>query len=134
MADGSASPWEMLRGQVAALEDDLVELAHARWELAQLELKQAQAELTRLAITLGVLASPVFCGLVILLSQATHLIRQRGGDNAVYMTAAVVILTGSLFCWLCIRSFRRRFRPMFDSLEECREDLHWLREWVARKD
>jgi hypothetical protein len=124
-----------LRQQIAAAGADLGELLALRWELARREFRAAVACLRRLAVALAAAGVMTLVALPLLLgalaeSLSGRLGIARAGWLGIFglILAAGGLALGGLAC----RHFRRHFTAMTETLEECREDLVWLREWFGR--
>jgi hypothetical protein len=125
-----------VRAELNALRDDLQELVLARWELAQLEIESDLRAAKRLAIVwvaavLMVLTSLplVFVLLADVLAGCCDI--PRFGWLLIFVAGLLTAAgAGSLLAW---RRFRRSFVGLAETLEECREDLLWLREKAERK-
>ena len=116
------------------LRGDLHGLALAHWRLAQIELQAALTEARRLAIggvAAGLLALVSLPVLVVALAEALD---GRQGISRLGWLAifgGVLLIGGVAAGWLAWRRFRSRFVGLEETLDELREDAHWLRQWVA---
>lgn len=112
---------------------DLVEMASLRWQLAELEVRSDLAAARRLGVVAG-------AGIVAALAALPVLTVVLAGqlDNYlanpfpwVTLSAGCLLLIGGLLvAWMGWRRFRHEFSGLRESLDECREDMIWLREWV----
>ncbi|MBN1589749.1 MAG: phage holin family protein [Pirellulales bacterium] len=125
-----------LGNELGLLGAELRESAVLRWQLAMLEVKADLRSGRRLAVALtaagalGLVALPLWlvalaqwldgcCGL------------STAGWALVFGTfLALVALTVGWAAW---HRFRRRFLGLEQTLEELREDVLWLQEWLGRK-
>lgn len=116
---------------------DVVEMASLRWQLAELELNSDLAAARRLGVLGG-------AGLVAAVSSVPVLTMVLSGQLDAYvasdfpwitLSAGCVLLAGGLLAaWSGWRRFRAEFLGLRESLDECREDLIWLREWVSDRN
>ena len=107
-----------------------------RWQLAELELRSDLAATRRLGLLAGtglvaaIAALPVLT--VVLAGQLDAYL--ASGFPWVTLSAGCLMLAGGLLAaWLGWRRFRGEFLGLRESLDECREDLLWLREWVEQR-
>ncbi len=126
-----------LRQQIAAAVADLGEFFALRWELARREFRAAVARLRRLALAVAVAGVMILVALPLLLGALAEVLDgrlaiARAGWLGIFglVLAAGGLVLGGLAWW----HFRRHFAAMTETLEECREDLVWLREWFGRGD
>ena len=112
---------------------EVVEMASLRWQLAEAELHSDLAAARRLGwlggagLVAAIGAVPVLT--VVLAGQLdTYL-----GNTFPWVTLSVgccMLAGGLLAAWWGWRRFRGEFLCLRESLDECREDLVWLREWA----
>jgi uncharacterized membrane protein YqjE len=120
------------RAASAALAD-VIEMASLRWQLAESELRGDLAAVRRLGLLggLGMLAAisalPV---LTVVLAGQVDAVLANPFPWASLSAGCLLLAGGSLTAWWGWRRFRREFLGLRESLEECREDLMWLREWA----
>jgi hypothetical protein len=112
---------------------DVVEMISLRWQLAELEVNSDLAAARRLGVLGGagfvaaISALPVLT--VVLAGQLDTFL--ANGFPWVTLSAGCLLLVGGLLtAWLGWRRFRGEFLGLRESLDECREDLIWLRELV----
>jgi uncharacterized membrane protein YqjE len=112
---------------------DVVEMASLRWQLAELEVQSDIAAARRLGLLSGaglvsaITSVPVLT--VVLAGQLDTLL--ANSFPWVTLSAGCLLLAGGLLAaWLGWRRFRGEFLGLRESLDECREDLIWLREWT----
>ncbi len=124
-----------LREQIAAAASDLGELLALRWELARSEFRAALSCLRRLALALAAAGVMTLVALPLLLGALAEMLNGRLGIAGAgwlgifgLALAAGGLAIGLLSWW----HFRRNFSAMAETLEECREDLVWLREWLGK--
>ncbi len=126
-----------LREHLGAAAADLGQLLALRWELARLELRTAADCLRRLAVALAVAGIMALTALPLLAGWLAETLDgrlgiARGGWLGIFgLTLAAGGLLVGLAAW---RHFRRHFAGMAETLEECREDLVWLREWLGESE
>ncbi len=126
-----------LREQIGQAAADLGQLLALRWELARTEFRAAVGCLRRLAAALAVAGVMTLTALPLLAGWLAEMLDgrlgiARGGWLGIFgLTLAAGGLVVGLLAW---RHFRRRFAAMAETLEECREDLVWLREWLGESE
>jgi Putative Actinobacterial Holin-X, holin superfamily III len=125
-----------VKDEVAALAADVQELLALRFELARRELAADARTVRRLAVA-AVMAAMMFLTALPLVAVASawYLEGRCGislGGWLLIHAAVLVVVAGAVgyFTW---RRFRRDFIGLAETLEECREDMRWLREWLAKK-
>lgn len=123
-----------VKDEIGSLAADLAEMAVLRWKLAKTEFGTDLRAISRLAVALLLVAVMVFSAVPILLVAASGLL---SGWLGIPQIAWLLIFGLGLFAggaatgWLAWCRFRRRFAGMEETLEELREDVVWLREWVG---
>jgi hypothetical protein len=126
----------LLRRGVAAA-DDIRQLLALRWQLARLEFRLSARTLRRLVVAMaaaGVMALVSLPLWLVWLAESLdgRLGIGRGGWLGIFaLTLTAVASVVALLAW---RGFRRRFAGLAETLEECREDLVWLREWLGKTE
>jgi hypothetical protein len=134
MPDDKPPLFADLRHELDGLSGEVARWFKAHWELARLELEADLREARRLAVAL---VAAAVLGLAALPLLATALAwRLRGcadlGFGAWLTLLGVGLLllafVGGVLAW---RRFRRRYSGLEETLEELREDLLWLGEWVG---
>jgi uncharacterized membrane protein (DUF485 family) len=126
-----------LREQIGAVVADLAEMLALRWKLARLEFRAAARSVRRLAVALAIAGVMMLTALPLLIAWLAEALAGRlgigrGGWLGIFgLALAAGGLAVALLAWW---SFRRRFRAMAETLEECREDLVWLREWLGEDE
>jgi uncharacterized membrane protein YqjE len=130
----------MLGADVRQLLANLNEMAGARRELAELEIRADVAASKRLVWQAGMGAVLVLTGLpvlVVFLAQVLHAWRPVGTSSINAwgpILAGSLMLVGLIFIWAGYRRFRREFSGLRQSMAEFREDVQWLREWTGVRD
>lgn len=125
-----------VKEEVASLKADVAEMLALRLELARRELVSDVLTLRRLTICAAVALTMALTSLPLLAVAGAWLLRDRlhipfAGWLAIF--AAVLFLAAALLGWCAYRRFRRDFTGLAQTLEECREDFVWLREWSGKK-
>ena len=126
-----------LRERIGAIVADLAEMLALRWKLARLEFRAAARSVRRLAVAVAVAGVMMLTALPLLVAWLAETLDGRlgicrGGWLGIFgLVLAAGGLAVALVAWW---GFRRRFGAMAETLEECREDLVWLREWLGKKD
>jgi uncharacterized membrane protein YqjE len=112
---------------------DVVEMASLRWQLAEAELHSDLAAAQRF----GWLGGTGLVAAIAAISVLTVVVTGELDDCLepsfpwVALSAGCLMLAGGLLAaWLSWRRFRGEFLGLRESLDECREDLIWLREWA----
>ncbi len=133
MPENEQSPRTDIKNEIAGMTADLREMALAHWELARLELRRSAGQIRRLAIALAAAVVMVLTALPLLVG---WLARAMDGWLGIHqfgwcsmMAVGLFVgggLTGAIAWW----AFRRGFVGFAETMEECREDVVWLREWL----
>lgn len=121
--------------EAARLSDDVRWALAKRWELARLELAIAALQVRRLTLwLLGALLALVTVLPVVVVLAADWLGEITAWSRAIWLLLfAVALLTGApLAAWLAWRRFRRNFVGLEATLDELREDVRWLEEYLPR--
>jgi len=124
-----------LRQELGGLSGELARWLKAHWELARLEIEADLSEARRLAVAL--VAAGVL-GLAALPLLATALAWQLDGcaglgfSGWLALFGVVLLLSAAVGGVLAWRRFRRRYSGLEETLEELREDLVWLGEWIEK--
>lgn len=135
MPDDKPPLFAGLRHELGGLSREAARWLMAHWELARLELEADLGEARRLAVAL---VAAGILGLAALPLLATALAwRLKGcvglGFGAWLALFGVGLLlaafVGGRLAW---RRFRRRYSGLEETLEELREDLVWLGEWIEK--
>ena len=124
-----------LKGEIAGLAAEVREMLALRAELARQELAADAANLRRLAVAAGVAAATVLAALPLPAVAAAWQLAGcwRLSFSGWLLVIGLVLLTSAgLLAWLAWRRFRRELVALAGTLEECREDLAWLQEWIDR--
>ena len=111
---------------------DIIEMASLRWQLAELELRSDCASARRLGLVGGAGLVAVIASIPVLTIVLAGQLDAGLGNSFPWVTlsAGCLFLVGGLLAaWLGWRRFRGEFLGLRESLEECHEDLIWLREW-----
>jgi len=112
---------------------DVVEMASLRWQLAELEVHSDLVAAKRFGWLGGAgLVAAIAAVSVLTVALTGHLnARMEASFPWVTLSAGCLMLAGGvLVAWWSWRRFRGEFLGLRESLEECREDLVWLREWA----
>ena len=112
-----------VRAELNALRDDLQELVLARWELAQLEIESDLRAAKRLAI--------VWVAAVLMVLTSLPLVFVLLAD--VLAGCCDIPRFGWLLIFVAGLLTAAGAGSLAETLEECREDLLWLREKAERK-
>lgn len=113
---------------------DLRQLAKTRWKLAQLEVKAAKASVQRYGISLAAAGVVALTSLPILVIAAVDSMGNAYGMPRWFwlaVTGGVMLLGAGAFVWFAKRKFQREFVGLEETLEEFREDVVWLKEWLG---
>ena len=124
-----------LKDEIGSLGADLKELGRLRWELANVELREAAGTVKRLAICLlvvGVMAVGALPILVVALAQSLDKRLGISSTGWLLIFGFGLLIGGAAVGYFAWRRFRRRFAGMEQTIEELREDLVWLKQWSAR--
>lgn len=115
---------------------DVIEMATLRWQLAELEVRSDVAAARRFGfiggtgIVAAITSLPILT--MVLAGQLDTYLAQR--FPWVTLSAGCMLLIGGLLAsWLGWRRFRGEFLGLRESLDECREDFIWLREWAEQR-
>ncbi len=134
MSDRNRPVLSGLREELDSLAGDLAESVKLRLELAQLELAEDYRSGKRLVILLLIALVMVLTSLPLLavsLAEVLDGVAQlsRAGWLVVFALGLILVaISGSAAAW---RRFRRGMVGLQETIEELREDLHWLREWTS---
>ena len=134
MSQSERSPLGDIQDQIGGMTADLREMASARWELARLELRRSVRQIQRLAISLAAAVVMVLTALPLLVRWLARAmdgwlgIHQFGWCN---ILAVGLLVGGAVIGVVAWWAFRRCFVGFAETIEECREDLVWLREWFG---
>ena len=126
-----------LTDRIGGVAGDLRQMLALRLELALLEFKASSRYLQRMAaaaLVAGIMAITSLPLLVLCVAESLNgcLGVSRIGWLWIFsLGLAVGALAIGLLAW---RHFRRSFVGMAETLEECREDIVWLREWLGKAD
>jgi len=126
---------EDAKRELAGLGKELRQMAALRWQLALMEFRAAAAQGKRLAVIAGTAAVAGLSALAVLVVYAAEMLQGLWLSRAGWLlTFGLGLLAASaLGGWLAARNFRRRFVGLEETLEEIREDLVWLQEWLASR-
>ena len=127
-----------LKEEVTRAGSELGEMARLRWQLARLELQESIAQVKRLAIVLAVAAVMALTALPVLVVWLAETLAIHAGYFPAHgwmlvLALALLLIAGSggFLAW---RRFRRQFTGLEETIEELREDLVWLRDWVGQEE
>jgi uncharacterized membrane protein (DUF485 family) len=121
--------------QVGSLKAELGEMLALRWELARLECQADLRSARRLAVVLLVGVLMALTSLPVLIVFLAGLLDGWLGvtrQGWLLILALGLLLGAGVVSYLAWRRFRRRFVGLEETIEELREDMVWLREWIAR--
>lgn len=133
MADRNAPLLGDAKRELARLTDDVKQMAGLRWQLASLELRAAVGQIKRLAIVGGIAAVIGLASLPVLVVYAAEMLDGLWLSRPGWLLALGLglLVLALLTAWLAVRHFRGQFVGLEETLEELREDLVWLEEWVT---
>jgi hypothetical protein len=137
MADPDRPLLADLKEEVSRIGGDLSRMLQLRWQLAQLEFRSAVRCAGQLAVALAAAAIMALVGLSVLTMRVAGFLDARFPLAGVGWPAAIGLglLAGTvLLGWMAWRRFRRRFAGLEESVDELREDLVWIREWLGRPE
>ena len=140
MADPERPLLADLKEEVSRAGSELGEMARLRWQLARLELNESIAQVKRLAIVLAVAAVMALTALPVLVVWAAETVALHTDDSPfpahgwMLIFASALLLIAGLGGFLAYRRFRRQFTGLEQTIEEVREDLIWLRDWVGQEE
>lgn len=112
---------------------DVIEMASLRWQLAESELRSDVAAARRFGLLGGaglvaaITALPV---LTVVLAGQLDLLLANPFPWVTFTAGGLLLIGGLLAAWVGWRRFRGEFLGLRESLDECREDLVWLRDWA----
>ncbi|NLX97012.1 MAG: phage holin family protein [Rhodopirellula sp.] len=126
-----------LRQDIGGLGADLRELASQRWQLSRLEIQAGLESTKRLSI--GAVAAVILglTGVALLSVCVADLLEGVWGvsrEGWLAMLGAALLAAAGLLGFSAWRRFRREFRGLEQTLEELREDVSWIEEWVNRAE
>jgi len=137
MADPDRPLFADARAELTRLAGDVRRMAGLRWRLARLELDASARRLQRLGMLLAAAAVMVFTSLPILVVAGAWLLPQPARPGFLWAVGGALLLGGFLGLvagWRAWRRFRRERFGLEETMEELREDLVWLEEWMGRDD
>ena len=127
-----------LKEEVTRAGAELGEMARLRWQLARLELGESIGQVKRVAIVLGVAAVMALTALPVLVVWLAETLAIHAGYFPAHgwmlvLALALLLIAGSggFLAW---RRFRLQFTGLEETIEELREDLVWLRDWVGQEE
>jgi len=135
MADPDRPLFADAQAQLARLAGDLRRMAGLRWQLARLEFDASARRLQRLAILLAAATVMVLTSLPILVVAAARLLPEAARPYFLLAFGAAVLcggIAGLAAAWRAWGRFRDQRFGLEETLEELREDLVWLEEWIGR--
>jgi uncharacterized membrane protein YqjE len=120
------------KDQIGRLTAELRQMVDLRWQLARLEFEASVRSVKRLATVLAIAALLALIA-VPLVVVGTVLSLPEPMRAPVSLIAGLVLLAAAVLAGLWARwRFRRQFVGLEETLEELREDLVWLAEWMGR--
>jgi hypothetical protein len=124
-----------LQDQLGAVATDLGAMLALRWDLARSELRAGTRSVKRLALAATVSGVMAMVALPLLLTSLCESLDGRLGiarGGWLWIFALTLLAGAATVALLAWRRFRRHFTGLAETLEECREDVVWLREWLDR--
>lgn len=123
-----------LKEQVSGFRTDVVAFASLRWKLVSLEVRAAIGHVKWLSIGLVGAAVVMLTGLSTLVVSIALLLDDAwlpAWGWALFFGLLLFFggILGGLALWI---RFRRRFTGLEQTLEEIREDIVWLKDWISR--
>ena len=137
MADPDRPLLADLKEEVSHIGADLSRMLQLRWQLAHLEFRRAARSVGRLAVVLAAATIMALVALPVLIVWGAGFLDEHFEMARVSWLAVIGLglLAGAVLSgWVAWRRFRRRFVGLEESVEELREDLVWLREWLGRPE
>ena len=137
MADPDRPLLADLKEEVSNIGEDLSRMLQLRWQLAHIELRTAARSVGRLALVQATATIMALVAVSVLTVWGADALDEHFPLAWVSWLAAIGLglLAGAvLLGWLAWRYFRRRFVGLEESVDELREDLVWLREWLGRPE
>jgi len=137
MADPDRPLFADAQAELARLAADLRRMAGLRWQLARLELDASARRIARLAILLAAASVMVFTSLPILVVAGACLLPEAVRPYFLWAIGGALLCGGVLGLvagWRAWRRFRKERFGLEETLEELREDLVWIEEWIGRGD
>jgi hypothetical protein len=125
-----------LKDEMARLAANLGQMGALRWELARREALADLRAARRLAVAVAVALVLGLAALPLVAVAAAWCLDGRLGvawQIWLLIFAAGLAAGAALLALLAWRRFRRDFVPLTETLEELREDVAWLREWVGKR-
>ena len=122
--------------ELGRLQAELRAAATARWQLAQLELNVAAADIKRLGVALGVAGLVGGISLPVLVVAAAEALAGQGGLSRLewlLIWGGGLALVAAAIGWLGWRRFQRHFVGLEETLEVLREDQAWIESIVESK-
>ena len=123
--------------RAGAAAADVRQLLALRWQLARLEFQLSARTLKRLVVAMAAAGVMALVSLPLWLVWLAETLDGRLGiSRAGWLVIFALALTvgAAAVALLAWRGFRRRFAGLAETLEECREDLVWLREWLGKTE
>lgn len=131
---GSSAALENLQQALRHVRSDGTAYVQARWQLFQLELREAKAKFMRLALLACTAVVLAVSGIAVLAVALAHLLAEQTGLDRELLLAiegGVLLAMAGSAAWLGWWRYRSEFRPFEQSLEELQEDLNWLRQHLG---
>ncbi len=135
MPDSEHSVLADVQHEATSLAGELRTMCQLRWQLAQLELQSDAVALRRLAVGLIVGGLMILTSLPLWANWAIELLQRWSGvPRSIWLVefAGVLLVLGIVLAWFSWRRFRRERVMLRETLEELREDIIWLEEWIGR--
>lgn len=137
MADPDRPLFADAQAELARLAGEVRRMAGLRWQLARLELDASARRLRRLAILVTAAFVMILTSLPILVVAVACLLPEAFRPYFLWAVGGALLCGGGVGLaagWRAWRRFRRERFGLEETLEELREDLVWLEEWIGRDD
>jgi len=123
-----------LRDELGGLSAELAEMLRCHVELARLEIASDLGNVRRLAVALSIAGVMALTALPLLAVALAWWVKDAlglGFPGWLAVFAAALLATAAAVGYLARRRFRARLCALEETLEELREDVQWLREWMG---
>ena len=137
MSDPQGTGSETRRPNLRQLAREATQSLNLRRELAELELGHDRVLIQRFAIVGGIAVALIVIGISLLLVTAAwelSAVTNLSFTAWLALFGAACLVPGSWVLWRSIRTLRREFCGLRGTMNELREDLAWLREWIHREN
>jgi uncharacterized membrane protein YqjE len=126
-----------LQTELHSLSGEMREMLALRWELFRLEALSDLKNTRRLLIVAAVAGVLIFTSLplfAVALADVLAGVWQIAPWGWLLIFAGSFIILATAAVYLAWRRFCRRFLGLQETLEELREDLVWMQEWLGKKE